>query len=296
MIKEHFALTNGERNGLFAVLVFILLYIGFIKYRQVSFQPEIVDLSALQDSVNTFYNSTPQPFINSSQLSVQDKPSFILPSGARKARREQVCIEINGASKKDLLKIVGVGEYFAQKIIDERQKIGGFSQLEQLLVIYGMDQEKLDDIAPQIKIDKSLMQAPVPLNSADTLALATIYGIDSYSAKRIVDYRNRLGGFYSKEQLMEVYGIGQEKYGSISGRLVLDSIELRLLDINNATFKEVMKHPYVGSYECTKAIFRYLDFGSISSWEEFCKIPRLEIENFEGLRHYIVFQEQTGSL
>src|SRR5690606_11332377 len=45
------------------------------------------------------------------------------------------------------------------------------------------------------------------LNEADTMQLEKIYGIGPTLAKRIVKYRDRLGGFTSQEQLKEVYGL-----------------------------------------------------------------------------------------
>ena len=43
----------------------------------------------------------------------------------------------------------------------------------------------------------------VSLNTADTTALKRIPGIGSYYASRIADYRKKLGGFASAEQILE---------------------------------------------------------------------------------------------
>lgn len=155
-----------------------------------------------------------------------------------------------------------------------------------------MTTESLTRIEKQITIDTSLVQKKerIPVNSADTLLLAEIYGLNSYAAKRIYKYRERLGGFYSLEQLKEVYGIDEKLYLRISEWIILDTIELRKIDINNAPFKEVMKHPYIDGYDNTKAIFKYLQYGEIKTWKEFGKIPKLEIENLEGLKHYVKFE------
>ena len=95
---------------------------------------------------------------------------------------------------------------------------------------------------------------------------------------------------------MEVYGISQEKYDEIVLRTSLDPIALKMIDINNISFKELMKHPYIDGYENTKAIFRYLDLCPIDDWKAFCEIPNLKIEHLESLKHYIVFNERQLKL
>ena len=50
----------------------------------------------------------------------------------------------------------------------------------------------------------------VELNSADSVTLQLLHGIGPAYARRIVNYRDRLGGFVSTTQLLEVYGFGPE--------------------------------------------------------------------------------------
>ena len=52
----------------------------------------------------------------------------------------------------------------------------------------------------------------VELNSADTTRLKQLRGIGSGYAKMIVAYREKLGGFYKTEQLLEVYKFPDETY------------------------------------------------------------------------------------
>lgn len=62
----------------------------------------------------------------------------------------------------------------------------------------------------------------VELNSADTTALKMVPGIGSVFAKRIIKYRDLLGGFYSVEQLGEVYGIDEERYEAMKSWFSVD--------------------------------------------------------------------------
>lgn len=63
----------------------------------------------------------------------------------------------------------------------------------------------------------------VELNSADTTRLKQLRGIGSGYAKMIVAYREKLGGFYKAEQLLEVYKFPDETYQKIKHQLSVDS-------------------------------------------------------------------------
>jgi len=54
--------------------------------------------------------------------------------------------------------------------------------------------------------------APVNLNTATAEQLATIPGIGQRMAERIIDYRQKSGGFKKVEDLMNVSGIGEKNF------------------------------------------------------------------------------------
>lgn len=293
MLKQYFSLTSSERNGLFALFILALGLFLFIKIRQTTYAPELVDLSTLQDSVQQFYDSprmtAPAVKKYKNYPEYKTTSSYSSKKLAPKKSLPPVVVEINSATAKELTQIRGVGEFYAKNIVEERLRLGGFTHLEQLLSVYGMTDDKLKAMSAQITIDTTLCLAELPLNSADSTQLAEEYVIDTYLASRIVRYRERLGGFYDTHQLLEIFSIDDDTYQSLMQRLFLDTIMLRYLDINNDDFMTIMKHPYINGYKNTKAIFRYLDFGGITTWEEFCKIPNLRLENPEGLKYYVKF-------
>lgn len=88
----------------------------------------------------------------------------------------------------------------------------------------------------------------VELNSADTTTLQLLHGIGPTFARRIVRYRERLGGFVSTRQLMEVYGFTPELLEHITPNLTLDTSSLHKININSVTLKQFIKHPYVEYY------------------------------------------------
>lgn len=88
----------------------------------------------------------------------------------------------------------------------------------------------------------------VELNSADTTTLMLLHGIGPAFARRIVRYRDRLGGFVATEQLLEVYGFTPELLTHIAPHLALDSTIRSRLPVNSIPLKQFIKHPYVDYY------------------------------------------------
>ncbi len=94
----------------------------------------------------------------------------------------------------------------------------------------------------------------VELNSADTTRLKQLRGIGSGYAKMIVSYREKLGGFYRAEQLLEVYKFPDETYQKIKNQLQVDTTLIRKIKVNTATVKELKAHPYISYYQALSIV------------------------------------------
>ena len=109
---------------------------------------------------------------------------------------------------------------------------------------------------------------PIDINRADSAQLLPLPGIGPVFASRLIKYRDLLGGYASVDQLKEVYGISLETIDRITDRIVIDTSVLIKLDLNSATFRELLRHPYL-EYEDVKAMVNYRDFaGTIQSARE----------------------------
>jgi competence ComEA-like helix-hairpin-helix protein len=98
----------------------------------------------------------------------------------------------------------------------------------------------------------------VDINSADSLALLELTGIGPSFARRILKYRSMLGGFVTVDQLKEVYGMDSARLQGFIHEIKIDTSKLKKLDVNQASFKELLAHPYL-EYEQVKAIARFRD-------------------------------------
>lgn len=85
----------------------------------------------------------------------------------------------------------------------------------------------------------------IEINSADTTAFIQLPGIGSKLAMRIILFRKKLGGFYSVEQIAEVYGLKDSVYRKILPFLKCDAAAVKKLPINIAGRDELKQHPYI---------------------------------------------------
>jgi len=112
------------------------------------------------------------------------------------------------------------------------------------------------------------------LNMADSTDLVSLPGIGPYYARKIIQYRERLGGFATKEQLLEIYGIDSERLDLFASRIDVDTNEILKSDLMEATFEELSSNPYIGGY-MARSIIRYRD----KSEKELINLANLVINN-----------------
>lgn len=189
----------------------------------------------------------------------------------------------------------------AEVILNYKKRIGRFKQAEDLKKIYVIDDQKYNELKPYILFKKektveidsySEPESPVAkslinLNLADTVDLKTISGVGDVFAERIYKYGKLLGGYYTKEQLLEVYGIDSLKFMEIEHQVSVDSSCLKKLDINTMEFKELLKHPYL-DYKTLKKISDYKKVvGFIKSSDELIDNYIVEKEKMNKLKPYL---------
>ena len=127
------------------------------------------------------------------------------------------------------------------------------------------------------------------LNRCDTSDIVVVPLFGSKRAARLVEYRERLGGFYSLAQVREVYVLQDMDISHMEKYFYVNSGDVRKININTATYKEMVSHPYFDAY-LTKTILHYREqHGAIHSLEELQQVTHAYPELMEKLRHYVVF-------
>ena len=89
-------------------------------------------------------------------------------------------------------------------------------------------------------------QFQIELNAASFEDLMRINGVGPATAKAIIKYRELLGGYYSAQQLLDVYHIDSTNYTQISNFLTINPDSIHKININKAGYYDLKKHPYIG--------------------------------------------------
>ena len=185
------------------------------------------------------------------------------PTNYRKPGRPPRIVESfpfdpNTVTAEELVRL-GLSERQAEVILNYRNKGGSFRRKEDFARMYVVSDTLYQRLEPFIDIPK------LELNKADSAALVTLKGIVPYYACRIIEYRERLGGFFDPQQLMEIEGIDSERYDGFSFSVEVDSSHVKYFDFWSLTKEELTLHPYVGSF-AAKGILRYRSVTDTSQW------------------------------
>ncbi len=129
-----------------------------------------------------------------------------------KDQREIVKKNINTATMEDLIKINGIGEKLATRILSLREKNGGFVIKEELNTVYGLQPEVIDRLWKQFELkNPQEISRKISLNESNIKELAQHPYIDYSLAKKIVSYRTLHGGFKDFQELLEIEGFPKSR-------------------------------------------------------------------------------------
>lgn len=129
----------------------------------------------------------------------------------------------------------------------------------------------------------------IELNAADTAALKKIPGIGSSYARRIIKYKNILGGYANIKQLKEVWGIDDELYSKIAPFIRVEK-ETDRIRINTASFDEINKHPYINDKQAKVIIDIRERKGRIESINRLSLLDEFNSMDIDRLKDYVSFE------
>lgn len=139
-----------------------------------------------------------------------------------------------------------IGKYLARG--------GRFRKPEDLARIYVLSDAMKARLISYVRIDPALQKAAekarhppkvVEINQADSAAFESLPGIGPSLAGRIIKFRKLLGGFYNTGQIRETYGLRDSTYKRIRPYLKVDPLSVYKLDINQADYESLRRHPYI---------------------------------------------------
>jgi competence protein ComEA len=294
--QEYFNFSKKELNG---ILVLCLL-IGFVLIL-----PLVLSYFKKPETYNfDDFDAEMKQFLASAQrIDPKNKSTIREEIEDRELRPAYFYFDPNGLSEKSWHKL-GLSARQVKVIKNYESKGGRFYEKKDLEKMYSLSKAEYNLLEPYIRIRDQRDEKPnrnlykyqkssgnyvshaaprelVEINQADSARLETIRGIGPAFASRIVKYRNRLGGFYKKEQLMEVYGLDSAMFDLLKSQIVVNVSLIRTININTATFEEIKKHPYL-SYKQMNAILQYRN--QHGNYESIGDLKKIAIMNDEILR------------
>lgn len=192
-------------------------------------------------------------------------------------------------------------------------KGGRFKKPEDLQRIYGLFPNEYERIAPFIRIasmdetnnlnsGQNVTAAIQPakifpprytiidINTADTTAFISLPGIGSKLAARIINFRDKLGGFFTINQVGETFGLADTTFQKIKQYLKLENTFIRKININTATVDELKMHPYL-KWSLANPIIAYRnEHGAFTKVEDIKKVMAVTEDIYNKIAPYLISQ------
>jgi competence protein ComEA len=284
-LDEILYMTKAQRNGSVVLIIILFLALIFRILVPVLFQDR-TDYSEIiarnMREIDSIYGNN---------FSNADKQNLTDPYLAEK---ELFAFDPNTVSNTDLIKL-GLSKKTTEIFMNYRNSGAFFYKPEDMLKVYGIDTTIYRQLKPyiQIKVENNVKLkdrnrnlqkvakydhlkennesvsvekkttigrekrvSPIELNYADSALLTTLPGIGPVFASRICKFREYLGGFYSVDQLLQVYNLPEETFQAVKPLLTVDILQIQAININFCTVDELKKHPYC-KYKQARAIIDY---------------------------------------
>jgi len=315
-VVDYLSFSKKERHGITVLLFLIILfstlpvfYPFFIKtkiYDHSSFAKEIALLKIKEgDSATAFttgYKKEQNGGANYSSSEYVDYNKVV--------KGELFYFDPNTASADEWRKL-GIRDKTIITLQKYIAKGGKFYKPEDIGKIWGLHASDVKRLLPFVKIQPQFASttfvkktiderqrfekptyapAMVDINTADTTTWIALPGIGSKISQRIVNFREKLGGFYKVEQVGETFGLADSTFQKIKPILEIGTTPIRQININTATLDEMKVHPYI-KYNLANPIVAYRnEHGAFSKIEDIKKVVTVTDEIYKKIEPYLSLQ------
>lgn len=197
---------------------------------------------------------------------------------------------------------LGLSSKTAQTVINYRNKGGKFYKPDDFRKIWGLKKEDADVLVPYIIIESNKTQgsysntfsnrnetkilSPICINTATVNDFKALPAVGNL-AYRIINFRDKLGGFISTQQVKETYGLTDSVFSAMQPYLMVSNMEIKKLSINEASEADLAQHPYI-SKTIARAIVIYRNQqGKFQSVEDLKNIVFIKLEIIEKIKPYL---------
>jgi competence ComEA-like helix-hairpin-helix protein len=314
-VAEYLQFTRRDRIAIITLLLLILV----IFFLPVFIPPKRPSPRAITDTawISALKQAEQKEAANSSKGKYEEDNPAVYQYDRRgdqynRPKGELFYFDPNKLSAEEWKKL-GLRDKTIQTILNYLHKGGEFRKPADLERIYGLFPDEYERIAPYIRIGptgetnrykdvaKDTQQQKqrvftsrytiVDINSADTTAFIALPGIGNRLAARIINFRDKLGGFYSIDQVRETFGLPDSVFQKIKQYLKLENIITRKINLNTATVDELKAHPYI-RWVLAKPIIAYRDeHGPFTKVEDLKKIMAVTDDLFEKIHPYLSIEK-----
>ena len=291
IFKSHFWYTKNQRNGILFLLIIIIFLQLILHFKNFDSQ-QLVDLS--QPKI-TFYKKQLDSLKKKSSKKKKFKIYPFNPNYISDYKGYQLGMNVDEidrllAHREQRLYVNSAKEFQTiTKISDSLlQKISPFFKFPEWVQKKNNNKNNQQRYIPNSRINVSEITT-VDINKATLKDFTAIEGVDEYISERIIKYRSKLQGFSFKEQLFEVWGLDELIANKILSTFSIKNIPIiKKVNINTASFKEVLSNPYI-DYELCVQIFDYKDeVAELQSISEIKNIEGFPIKKYNRIVLYLL--------
>jgi competence protein ComEA len=306
--RDYLSFTKKERIGIIT-LVTLILSVYFLPqlFPKNDVKPTAKEISAFQELANELEDEDSEKS-NKPGMATLTNPVPVVDT------REKPTVfnfDPNTIGVEDW-KRLGIRARTAETIRRYISKGGQFKKPEDLEKIYGLRHEDFLRLEPYVRITANIptiftekekpyhardtpfvTQAAVrkisvvELNTADTAALINLPGIGPTLARRIIHFRDRLGGFYNIDQVKETYGVSGSTFNIIKPYLILGNKPVNHININLADAATLKQHPYF-TWAMANALVQYREqHGPFQHLEDLSAINAILPDQLKRLIPYL---------
>lgn len=315
-------MNRNDRHALFLLLLilvvlsgFVFIFARFIDKAEPQIAVPALTMDSLESQLDALARSSqPQP---GADVRRGSHPSAYFAVSGQSV--ETFPFDPNTADSTTFLRL-GLPAWMVRNIYKYRAKGGRYHEPTDFKRLYGMTPELWKRLEPMVRIgedfrlyaqadgrqwkadstatDSAAAQKPalkypekyrervkLDLNKVDTNQLQRVPGIGPVYARRIIRYRERLGGFVSTAQLAEIPDLPD----SLASWFVLSEVPARRISVNKAAFNTLSHHPYMGYARASAIANHRRIYGPIRSLDELALMPEFSSADLQRLAPYLDF-------
>ncbi len=283
----------------------------FINFRRKGFKfREKEDLKKVYGIKETDYQRL-LPYIKIPESSPSSFPKKVFPKKKKSSRQKILSpfkFNPNEANKTTLLAL-GLSNKLVQTILNYRNTGAQFREKEDFKKIYGLTTADYLTLAPfieipkkaplttnEIKYPKNIPQhynktssIKIDINNSKLEDWKRLKGIGDITAKRILNYRDKLGGFLSIEQLKTTYNVPDSTIDKVAHQLIISPIPHKIA-INTVLAETLKLHPYITKKQAYLIVNYRTNHGNYVQLKDLEKVKALSPGFIQRIAPYLSFE------